>query len=108
MSTLNDEEKQAFLARSSKQNKQRLYRAGQSEGYRVYCEANKTVYNSHLYGKVTAQYDGRLREGSVIVAILHALKDGSTTMRVEPASNATKPAHLQMVYIKEFLIEVYK
>lgn len=108
MSTMSDEEKQAFLSRSSKQNKQRLYRAGKSEGYRQYCEENKTVYNSFLYGKVTAEYDGRLREGSVIVAILHALKDNSQTMRVEPASNANKPAHLQMVYIKEFFVEVYK
>lgn len=90
------------IGKSSKSLKNRRYRAGQSQGYREFIKKHTYTVESEFAGVATIEYDGRLKESSMKIAIVRALNYGQTTAYVHPESNKRKPAHEQLVYCKEF------
>ncbi len=90
------------IGKSSKSLKNRRYRAGQSQGYREYIQKHTYKVESELAGVATIEYDGRLKESSVRVAIVRALNADDNTAYVHPESNKRKPAHKHLVYCKGF------
>lgn len=85
-----------------KKFRHKLWRLGKSETFAKWADANKKAVTWEKAGVAEIEYDGRLVEGSVKCAIIRALQDGEREVRVFPRSNANKPAHLHMVYVKEF------
>lgn len=85
-----------------KKYRHKLWRFGKTETFIKWSELHKKIVTWKLYGTVKAEYDGRLCESSVKVAILQALKNGEREFKVYPKSNANKPAHLWLVYVKDF------
>ena len=85
-----------------KKFRHKLWRFGKSETFAQWSELHKKLVKCEFFGTATAEYDGRLRESSVKCAILKALENGKREFEVYPLSNKDKPAHLQMVYVKDF------
>ena len=90
------------IGKSSKSLKNRRYRAGQSKGYAEYIKKHTYQVSSELAGVATIEYDGRLKESAVKLAIIRALNADDNTAYVHPESNKRKPAHEHLVYCKDF------
>ena len=85
-----------------KKYRHKLWRFGKTETFKNWAEQNKRLITSKLFGTVKTEFDGRLCESSVKIAIIQALNQGKREFEVFPKSNKNKPAHLQMVYVKDF------
>jgi hypothetical protein len=89
-------------AMRSRDRSPRVCRLRKSEPFKQWQRGKTITVTSELYGVATADYDGRLPEGSIKYAILNAIRNGETEARYYPRSNARKPAHEHLVYCFDY------
>lgn len=87
-----------LLSMSSRKRSPKIWRIRQSDEFRTWSKQNQITVTTSLYGVASCDYDGRIPEGHIKSAIINAIRNGEDEARYYPASNASKPAHLQMVY----------
>ena len=92
-------------AMRSRDRSPRVCRLRKSEPFKQWQQGKTITVTSELYGVVTANYDGRLPEGSIKYAIMDAISNGETEARYYPRSNDNKPAHMRMVYVFQFQLK---
>lgn len=91
-----------LLSMSSRKRSPKVWKLRKSDSFKEWSKNNIVQVSSSLYGVVSCEYDGRLREYAIKYAVLDALKFGEKEARVYPESNKNKPAHLHMVYVFTF------
>ena len=92
-------------ALSSRKRSPIINRIRKSLPFKQWQQGKTITVTSELYGVVTANYDGRLPEGSIKYAIMDAISNGETEARYYPRSNDNKPAHMRMVYVFQFQLK---
>lgn len=96
------------IGKSSRELKNRRYRAGKSSAYMDYIKKHSYIVSCEVAGLASINYDGRLKETTIKLGIISALNEGSKSIKVEPEANKNKPAHKHMLYVQSFNFEAGK